>query len=163
MINLIKCFFWKSKKIPIAHSPLSKAFRKFSNKITSAMYVQWLFLKPNWYLFKILFLLKKSSSLSYINFSKILENIDQNEMGRWLLKSIASFALYIGETWAIFSSFGNVPSEKDMLASRLNGRAIWSVIHLRLFEVTPSFPGESSFKWPIIFLTSGAETGVKNI
>ena len=46
------------------------------------MYVEWLFLKPNWYLFNILFSFKKSSSLLYINFSKIFENIDKSEMGR---------------------------------------------------------------------------------
>ena len=118
------------------------------------MYVEWLFLKPNWYLFNILFSFKKSSSLLYINFSKIFENIDKSEMGRYILKSIASFALYIGETWAIFNSLGNTLSENDKLASRVNERAIWSEIHFRLFEVTPSLPGDPSLKLPINFLTS---------
>ena len=64
----------------MAYSPLSKALRRFSSKITNAIYVEWLFLKPNWYLFNIPFLFKKANSLSYINFSKILENVDKGEI-----------------------------------------------------------------------------------
>ena len=69
MINRIKCFLEIKKKCNCTF-PTVQTFRKFSNKITSAMYVEWLFLKPNWYLFKILFLFEKSSSLSYIIFFK---------------------------------------------------------------------------------------------
>ena len=90
----------------------------------------------------------------------MLENIDTSEMGWHLLKGMASFALYIGEIWAILSSLGNMPSEKDKLASRFNGRAIWSETHYD-FEVTQSIPGEPYFKWPITILISGTDTGVK--
>ena len=74
--------FWKSKEIPMAHSSLSKEFRKFLSKIINSMYVEWLFLKPNWYLSNISFLFKKAISLPYIKFSMILENVDSSVIGR---------------------------------------------------------------------------------
>ena len=45
------------------------------------MYVEWLFLKPNWFLFITLHLFRKLNNLLYIRFSNIFENNGSREIG----------------------------------------------------------------------------------
>ena len=147
--------------MPTAHSPLSRAFLIFSSMIDGAIYVEWLFLKPNCFLLIILHLLTKLNNLLYISFSSIFENIGSREIGLQLLKIIGSFALYKCDTRATFSSLGNTPCENDRVVRRVNGVATWSDIHFNPLDIIPSLPGAPSFNCAIIFFTSESSTGLR--
>ena len=117
--------FRKSRKIPTAQFPLSSGFTKFSNRIISAMNVECLFRNPNWNWLKKSCLLRNFSNRFYMRRSKIFENTDNNEIGRYLLRNIGSLAWYIGVT-ANVSSSGNTPCSRDKFAILVSGWAIKS-------------------------------------
>ena len=151
--------FWKSRKISTAQFPLSSAFTKFSNIIISAMNVECLFRNPNRNWLNKSCLLRNFSNRLYMRRSKIFENTDNNEIGRWLLKNFGSLALYIRVTTANFSSSGNTPGSSDKLAILVSGRAIKSDTHLICFGRIPSLPEAPSLSSRIINLISGSLVG----
>ena len=78
----------KSKNMPSIYSSFSKEDINLFIRVIKAMYVECIFLNPNWVLFRIAKVSRKSISLSYITFSKTFEMTHSNETGRYLLEKI---------------------------------------------------------------------------
>ena len=77
MINGVKRFFEIKENANCTNAIIKGISYIFKHD----QHVEWLFLKPNCFLFIILHLLRKLSNLFYISFSSIFENIGSREIG----------------------------------------------------------------------------------
>ena len=82
--------------MPSTYSSPSKEDINLLLKVIKAMYVECIFLNPNWELFRIAKVSRKSISLLYISFSKTFEMTHRKETGRQLLNKNTSSDLYKG-------------------------------------------------------------------